>query len=728
MIVLLPLIENVLMLSFLGVGFYLIERSVGQSRTLTKNALNGLSLGLIAFLVTSTPIELIDGATLDARAGPVLLAGWIAGPVGGIIAACLGGLSRSLVGGSFAFSGVIVFFVYAFIGVAVRHLRIVPRPPDARLTTFVVLILGSFLGASAMFFIIQPSDLAWAWLKNDLPYVLVANALSISYALFVLAVTVSLLKKSETAFEASERLRLAKNASGFGIWDFDVRSGQLIWDARSKQLHGIPEDGFQGTFEDWSQNIHLDDLVTAQDAFVEALASGTHFEAEYRVNLADGSQNTIKGNAIILRDDAGTAERVVGTNIDLTEIRATEARLDEAKSVAVQAQKFDTIGQLTGGVAHDFNNLLAVTMGNLELLKDEIEAPTLDRAEAQALIDASIQATKRGAELTQNMLAYARKARLTPVLLDLNEVVRETEKWMRRTIESRIEIETVLQAGLWPTLADKSSLQSALVNLLVNARDAFEGSGSGQVTIETSNIRVDDEYAIDRNEDIRPGRYVMLAVSDNGCGIPPHVIDKIFDPFFSTKAVGKGSGLGLSMVQGFLKQSGGTVRVYSEIGSGSSFKLYFPAAAKTETSSLATGDDMRSGAGDLETGQRILLVEDRDEVILVLQKTLTGAGFDVVTAKSGDEGFQIFSAQRDFDLVITDIVMPGNLQGPAMAKKIRQIAPQMKFIFLSGYASEATVHGNGLHPADIRLMKPISRNALLKAVFSSLGSPNGNAT
>jgi signal transduction histidine kinase/CheY-like chemotaxis protein len=714
------LIENILMLGFMGVGFYVVQKNDRWLAPTMVSVLHGFAFGLVAFLVTSTPVTLIDGATVDARAGPVLLAGVVAGPVGGLIAATLGALARWLVGGNFAPSGVVVYFLYAGIGVLLYLFKLVTLPRLSRPRAIALLVVASCICASAMFFLIEPQDRAIQWLREDLPYIFLANALSVVCGVFLISLAFDFLEKEKEGVYANERLSLAKTAGGFGVWDFDVATGKLLWDEKSKELHGIPGAGFQGTFEDWARNVHPDDLGPTQDKFVEALAAGTVFDTEYRVRLPDGRVNTVKGDAVIVRDSNGKASRVVGTNIDLTEIRTTEVRLAEARALAVQAQKFETIGQMTGGVAHDFNNLLAVIMGNLELLADEVDAPVIDRKEMHTLIDASIEATKRGAGLTQNMLAYARKARLSPVLVDLNEIVRETETWMRRTIESRIVIETVLQAGLWPTLADRSSLQSALVNLLVNARDAIDGSG--KVTIETSNVRVDEEYINERDEDISAGRYVMLAVTDSGKGIPPDVFERIFDPFFTTKDVGKGSGLGLSMVQGFVKQSGGTVRVYSEPGTGTCFKLYFAVAPEAARESVQPEPEQRH-ADFAAAESRILLVEDREEVILVLQKTLEGAGYEVVPARNGDEGLTTFQKQNPFDLVITDIVMPGDLQGPSMARSIREIAPDMKFIFLSGYASEATVHGNGLRPDDIRLMKPISRNALLDAVRKCLATP-----
>ena len=299
-------------------------------------------------------------------------------------------------------------------------------------------------------------------------------------------------------------------------------------------------------------------------------------------------------------------------------------------------------------------------------------------------------------------------------MTDLNQVVRETGNWLRRTIESRIEIRTVLQKDLWQTRVDRVSLQTALVNLLVNARDAFEGSG--KVTIETGNVRIASDDSEEPQNEMRPGRYVMLTVSDNGSGIAPDILDCIFDPFFTTKRVGKGSGLGLSMVQGFVKQSGGTIRVHSEPGAGTTFKIYFPAAPEAACARDADIKEEGPSALRQQSGKRLLVVEDQLDLLSVMEKMLSVAGYDVVTAASGDEAYRIFESTPGVDLVVSDIVMPGELQGPGLAKKIRAVRPGMRFIFISGYASDSAVRGNCLLPGDIRLMKPVSRKELLDAV------------
>lgn len=717
---LLQILENILLLSLLGLGFYVIESQRGRISGSVSNLLHGLSFGLIAFLVTTTHVEFGDGATVDARAAPVILAGYVGGPIAAVIAAVFGGLARGLIGSHFAFSGVIVYFVYATMGSAFWAFWRSNDFDFANPWRIAVMCFASCMGAAAMFVLISPVERALLWLQNDLPYIFAANTLGIVFAMIVLGVASHLLRKSQEVDELYETLSLAKRAGGFGIWDYNTVTGTLNWDERSRDLFGIDSDSFAGRFEDWAERVHPEDLPKAQEAFWRALKDSDTYHAEYRVLRPDGKQVTIQGNAVLLRDAQGGATRVVGTNLDVTKIRAAEAKLREAQNFAVQAQKFENIGKLTGGVAHDFNNLLAVIMGNLELASDELKRQNPDKTELFTLLDSSLEATRRGASLTSNMLAYARKARLNPEALNLNDTVRETESWMRRTIPSKIEIELTLQEDLWTTLVDKSSVQSALINLLVNARDAFDGSG--KVNIETANIEIDAAFIAERDEDITPGKYVMLAVSDNGRGIDESIIEHIFDPFFTTKNVGEGSGLGLSMVQGFVKQSGGAIRVYSVPGEGTSFTMYFPAVAGTMGPKIRDSQNSQEVETSEHSRRRLLVVEDREEVLLMLEKTLTSAGYTVVTATNGDEGFQIYKRDPNFDLIMTDVIMPGKLQGPAMAQKIREVSPDMKFIFLSGYTSEATVGGNELDAEDLRLMKPVSRSDLLAAVAKAVGT------
>ncbi len=398
--------------------------------------------------------------------------------------------------------------------------------------------------------------------------------------------------------------------------------------------------------------------------------------------------------------------------LDMTSEEATQRELMEQIKITEQAEKQKSIGQLTGGVAHDFNNILAVILGNLDLLEIE-EDPSVK----ENLIASARQATLNGAGLTRSMLAFARRTRLEPTVVDVNDTVLQTQRWAGRTLPANIEVETSLLAGLWTVEADVSSLENALLNLILNARDAMPDGG--KLTIETSNLRIDDDYIDERGEDVKTGRYVMLAVSDTGTGIPDEIIERVFEPFFTTKPPGSGSGLGLSMIDGFTRQSGGFTRIYSEENVGTTIKLYFKAV---DTDVKTVAKPQIATPATIPDRVKVLLVEDEPAVLTVLTEILKRSGYNVSSAPSGDLALQMFQDGLDVDLMITDIVMPGNLQGTNLAKAVREIHSELPVIFMSGYAAEATVHGNGLRPEDIRLMKPVQSADLLRAIDTALSN------
>ena len=406
----------------------------------------------------------------------------------------------------------------------------------------------------------------------------------------------------------------------------------------------------------------------------------------------------------------GVVFLAIGFWIWLPKTQALAREIDQRKkteALLIQSQKMEAVGQMTGGVAHDFNNLLAVILGNLELLRETKQ----ERKDLEHVV-AAIEATQRGAELTRNMLSFARKAPLEPQTIDLTQIVAKTKNWIERTIPANIDVETSLMAGLWEVDADPASAKIAILNLILNARDAMPNGG--KLTIETANVRIDEDYVADRDEDVIPGRYVMLAISDTGVGIPESNLGSIFEPFFTTKGVGAGTGLGLSMIEGFMKQSGGTVHVYSEEGEGTTFKLYFQAnAARTKRQREKIKPEKAEIDGD---GIRVLVAEDEPSLMNVICKVLDNGGYTVIKAYSGDEALNLFKSELRVDVLLTDIVMPGKLQGPALAKKLRKINPDLPAVFMSGYPNEATVHGNGLRPEDTRLMKPVPKNELLRAL------------
>ena len=393
---------------------------------------------------------------------------------------------------------------------------------------------------------------------------------------------------------------------------------------------------------------------------------------------------------------------------DMTDRERTEAQLR-------QSQKMEAIGLLTGGIAHDFNNILMVILGNVDALQEEQGlAPPL-----RAYLDQIGGAAQRAADLTRQLLAYSRKQALRPTPTDVNELVGGTARLLRRSLGERIEIATLLAPDLWTTNVDRANLEAALINLSVNARDAMPNGG--RLLVETANITFDDAYVASNADTVR-GDYVMLAVSDNGNGMAPELLEKVFEPFFTTKDIGKGSGLGLSMVYGFTKQSNGHIKIYSEPGQGTAVRLYLPRSQDGDASATVVPvPAMPSG------GERVLVVEDDGQVRRSVVQQLAKLGYSVSESASGAEALKEFGeTMRRFDVLVTDIVMPGEVDGRRLAEAARQRAPAIGIVFMSGYSEDA-VFQNGALPLDARLLtKPFRRADLAQAIRQALARPPGS--
>ena len=395
---------------------------------------------------------------------------------------------------------------------------------------------------------------------------------------------------------------------------------------------------------------------------------------------------------------------------DLTADRAHAETLRQTEEQLRQAQKMDAIGQLTGGVAHDFNNILQVISANLQLL-GRIGA---GNEKIELRVEKALGAVKRGAQLASQLLSFGRRQALQPKVVNVGRFVVGMEDMLRRALGEAIEVETVVSGGLWNTLVDPTQIENALLNLAINARDAM--AGSGKLTIEVGNASLDDAYAR-RNAEVLPGQYVMLAVSDTGSGMTPEVIAKAFDPFFSTKAEGKGTGLGLSMVYGFVKQTGGHVKIYSELGHGTVVKMYLPRSQQSED--LLTPVDAGATTGGTET---ILVAEDDEEVRATVVDILSELGYRVLKAKDAASALTIIESGARIDLLFTDVVMPGPLKSPELARKARERIPDIAVLFTSGYTENAIVHGGRLDAGVDLLPKPYSREALAQKLRQVLAA------
>lgn len=371
------------------------------------------------------------------------------------------------------------------------------------------------------------------------------------------------------------------------------------------------------------------------------------------------------------------------------------------------SQKLQAIGELTGGIAHDFNNILAIVLGNAELAIDNVDRFGAGTLEAELVSDIRAAAL-RGATLTSRLLSFARKQALRPDTLSLNVVLRDLDTLLRRAIGENVDIEMVGAGGLWKTRLDQSQLENALLNLAVNARDAMPDGG--RLTIETANTRLDAEYAAQHSE-VTAGQYVMVAVTDTGTGMSADVIREAFTPFFTTKGVGQGSGLGLSMVFGFVKQSGGHVKIYSEPGFGTTVKMYFPRDL-TDIGSDA-GQVPRSFAPRSGAQGHVLVVEDDPAILRYTARTLTVLGYTVDTALTGDAAAALLRANA-YDILLTDVVLPGSLNGARVASMAREVLPGIKVLFMSGYTENAIVHNGQLDPGVELITKPFTRDDLAR--------------
>ncbi len=422
-----------------------------------------------------------------------------------------------------------------------------------------------------------------------------------------------------------------------------------------------------------------------------------------RVLTSDGGQRVVMWNAV--PEPETDIFHIIGR--DLTEQRQAEEALR-------QSQKMEAVGQLTGGLAHDFNNLLTGVTGNLELLATRIAQGRY--RDVDRYVSAAQGASKRAAALTHRLLAFSRRQTLAPKPTDVNRLVVELEELVRRTVGPAITVEVVAAAGLWPSLVDPNQLENALLNLCINARDAMpEG---GRLTIETCNRWMDQRAAAER--DLAPGQYISLCVSDTGTGMTPDVIAKAFDPFFTTKPIGQGTGLGLSMIYGFARQSGGQVRIYSEVGDGTMVCIYLPRhLGEAERPEVVPELSSAPRATD---GETVLVVDDEPTVRMLVMEVLEELGYAAIEAGDGASGLRVLQSDARIDLLVTDVGLPGGMNGRQMADAARTARPDLKVLFITGYAENAAVGNGHLEPGMHVMTKPFAMEALASRIKELIAS------
>lgn len=457
--------------------------------------------------------------------------------------------------------------------------------------------------------------------------------------------------------------------------------------------------------------VHPDDVEVVRTHLAELRRTGVPVRYENRFKRIDGSWRWV---AWTLALDPDTA-RIHGVGRDVTADKETTEALRHAEEALRMAQKMEAIGKLTGGVAHDFNNLLQVIGGNLQLLAKDVAGSE----KPEQRVRNALAGVARGANLASQLLAFGRRQPLAPKVVNLGRFVRGLDDMLRRALGDGVEIETIVSGGLWNTLVDPFQVENALLNLAINARDAM--NGHGRLTIEAGNAALDDAY-VKRNAEVTPGQYVMLAVTDTGAGMSAEVRERVFEPFFTTKPEGQGTGLGLSMVYGFVKQSGGHVKIYSEEGHGTTIRIYLPRVRQQED--LETNIDAGPAKGGTET---VLVVEDDEEVRTTVVEMLSDLGYRVLKAKDAQSALAIVESGVPIDVLFTDVVMPGSLRSTELARKARERLPAIAVLFTSGYTDNAIVHSGRLDEGIELLSKPYTHEALARKVRYVLQTQNPQA-
>ena len=527
--------------------------------------------------------------------------------------------------------------------------------------------------------------------------------------------------------ETRERFRVMAQSMPNQVWTAGPDGGLDWLNDQAYAYIGLDESGLLGSA--WGQALHPDDLPSAAAHWAEAVARGTMYETEFRIRRHDNTYRWFIVRAVPIYCAQGQVERWVGTNTDIEDRKLAEAAVAEmnqtledrvaernrelelVNAALRQSQKMEAIGNLAGGIAHDFNNLLQTISGSLQLAMRRMD-PSSDVLPRVAL---AMKAVERGATLASQLLSFGRRQPLAPKVINLGRLLRDAGNIVRSAIGEAVEVETIVAGGLWNTCVDPTNVESAVLNMAINGRDAMEGHG--KLTIEVGNAYLDEAYAR-KHLDVVPGQYVMLAVTDTGCGMSPEVIERVFDPFFTTKPEGRGTGLGMSMVYGFVKQSGGHIKIYSEVGSGTSVKIYLPRSLDAEElPPNLSYDDLAGG------NETILLVEDDEDVRITAASLLDDLGYTVLQARDADRALAVIESGVRIDLLFTDVVMPGKITSREMADRARQLIPQLPVLFTSGYTRNSIVHGGRLDPGVQLLSKPYTQEQLALKIREVLGKP-----
>ncbi len=515
--------------------------------------------------------------------------------------------------------------------------------------------------------------------------------------------------QAQSLLDSEARYRRAAKLARTGHWVWDHIEDRCVYcSPEMAALFGVSDDEFlsrassRDAYLHW---VHTDDRDDYAAGLAKSVADNAGYEKVVRVVLDDGRIRYHHQLTEAVLDATGKLMQTVGVLLDITEHRETEEALR-------QSQKLEAIGKLTGGIAHDLNNILSVVLGNLELTREL----TGDSAVSKA-VDKAMSATQRGAKLTNRLLAFGRRQPLSPKAVDLAALLRDMADLLHRSLGEDIELEIVAGDGLWACRVDPHQLENVILNLSINARDAMPDGG--KLTIQAANGRLDQNYA-EHHADVSPGQYVCLAVSDMGTGMSAEVAEKAFDPFFTTKDPGQGTGLGLSTAHGFVKQSGGHIEIHSEPGEGTTVKVYLPRTRDAADLAVEAPSTDHPAAGN---GKVILVVEDDADLRAVITEQLADLDYEVREASCAADALAPLSGSQDVDLLLTDVVLPGGMNGFELARACREVSPGVRVLFMSGYAGSTLLHQRGQDEGAELIQKPFGKAALSERIHGIFAKP-----